>query len=1463
MDNNDTPKSPLPSIKNIAAGIVSSSKPQWVKPRRCVTVAVPFGAALLLAFLLVSPFKKSDAQKETVTRTEQTRSGVKVKQLPRLNPGGKPEPLYLDFNQSVAPLEMVNKEIAEGISITPGKTGKWSWSSDKQVLFVPDEDWELGTKYKVTFAKELFPEHITLRNFEVSFSTEAFKATLSNAQFYIDPVDPTVKKATAEVRFNYPVDKSSFTELVSLRGTTKENANEPDFANKSFNVKVTYDANDTIAYLVSESLPLPYNDAQLTFEVTKGARSLYGGKAYNKAHNAKVIIPGASTYVRINRLSFEVVRDENYILKQIIALETKGESEPEETLKSIEAWILPKDQIADPGNKPIEDYHWPDIKEITDRVIAKSKKVSLTPLPIIGERSSFLTYEVKIEPGSYLFLRINKGATFYGGYCLARSYTDIVRVPSYPREIKIIGDGAILSMKGGMNISLFGQGINRVNYTLARVRQNQLNHLISQSNGILDNLNFNNNYQFGAANISEYFSDSQTFSPIDPADTRFFSFDLSRFLHNEGENRNGIFFFTARGDNSGSDSRFVVVTDIGILVKKNADGSHTLFTQSISSGEPLSGVEVEVLGLNGLPLTNAELQIKIDKNSYEPGEEIEVYIKAPYTGSGLITIERDKVYAHKWFTSNSVTTLQSITVPEGLEGNGYINVSFVRSAESNRIYMSPLSHGTVPFTISRERRIQPVTITAPEVMKPGEKVTITYTTTEPSRIVLYGVDRGILQVADYQTPDPINHFFRKRALEVTTYQILDLILPEYKVIGRNSPAGGGGGPEAMLSRNLNPFKRKRKAPVVFWSGLMEKSAGKHTYTYTVPDYFNGTIDLFAVAVSSDKIGVAQDEFTVRDDFVLSPTVPAFAAPGDEIVVTTSVANNLRNNDDKLTITLEKSEGLTVIGEDSHDITIPPGREDVVSFTLKVGDKLGAEELLFRVTGGGLTSTLQEALSIRPITPYRTLVRSGVVKGTQKKVEASGEVLYPELRSLEGSLSFLPIALTSGLNKYLSNYPYGCTEQLTSRAFPYVAFFDQSEIAFDRDKWAMDFERFVTIIAGRQQSNGGFGYWSSYSYINNHYSIYALHMFIEAKEKGLSVPEYVINRGEDFLWKIIRQKKESYVTRAYAIYLLTRLGNITTNSINDLWEEMKAEKAAFWEESRAVPFMVATYDIMQLEEEANKLERGIRWESLLNKGDLTYYLYNTQYLYLLAKHKPERIKNADLIIDRIVDGLQKRRYTTTSSAFTVMALTELISSRSDLFSKRAEVKEILKDGSFSPALPLSGNLQFSFEYSGQAQDLQLLNPKENRLYYQTSETGFALLPPEEKVVNGIDVYVELQRNKTKINTIKVGEEATLRVALRSEGGSVNNVAIVCLLPGGLEVDPAYSPTFKRGGIEYIDLCEDRMVIYATVTKNVTYVTIPVQGVNAGEFVIPPLYAEAMYNPDIMGISTPGKLTIKAP
>src|SRR3972149_4233869 len=165
----------------------------------------------------------------------------------------------------------------------------------------------------------------------------------------------------------------------------------------------------------------------------------------------------------------------------------------------------------------------------------------------------------------------------------------------------------------------------------------------------------------------------------------------------------------------------------------------------------------------------------------------------------------------------------------------------------------------------------------PGLVKPGDAFKMRVSVERAARLVVVAVDEGILQVAGYQNPDPLGYFFQKRSMDVRTQQILDMILPEFKRF--LSVAAPGGGEGAEFGKHLNPFKRKRDKPVAYWSGSVDVKPGEHDFTYTVPDYFNGTFRVYTVAISEDSIGVQSRKALVRGDFVLTPNVPLLVAHG--------------------------------------------------------------------------------------------------------------------------------------------------------------------------------------------------------------------------------------------------------------------------------------------------------------------------------------------------------------------------------------------------------------------------------------------------------------------------------------------------------------------------------------------------------------------------------------------------------
>ena len=94
-------------------------------------------------------------------------------------------------------------------------------------------------------------------------------------------------------------------------------------------------------------------------------------------------------------------------------------------------------------------------------------------------------------------------------------------------------------------------------------------------------------------------------------------------------------------------------------------------------------------GLSTASLAKGNLRLKLEKEHYQPGETIKMSLSTPYSGTGLITIERENVLTHAWFTAQAGESVQEIQIPEQFEGRGYVNVSFVRSLDSEAVYMNP------------------------------------------------------------------------------------------------------------------------------------------------------------------------------------------------------------------------------------------------------------------------------------------------------------------------------------------------------------------------------------------------------------------------------------------------------------------------------------------------------------------------------------------------------------------------------------------------------------------------------------------------------------------------------------------------------------------------------------------------------------------------------------------------------
>ena len=1889
--------------------------------------------------------------------------------------------LSLRFSGSAAPIAMVGKSAGAGIVIDPEIAGTWTWDSDKQLTFQPKEDWPIDQKYVVNLdPARVFAEHVRIEQRRFDFASAPFEAKLASSEFYQDPQDAALKKAVINLHFSHPVNTVDLEKRIALNLRDRVQISKDKIEEKSQPKKfvINYDERKLNAFIHSEPLAIPIIGGALDMHIAAGVHAQKGGNATTAEILADVTLPTLYS-LSVSGISATLVDNTHYEPEQVLVMETSQAINEADASKSISAYVLPVMCPATQQPAPDVPCSW-STDTVSEKMLKKSQKLTLESVPTEREFAELHSFKYHADPGDRVFVQVEKGIKSFGGYLLANRVTEIVDVPDYPRVLKFMADGALLSFSGERRVAVVARNVPGMQVEIARVLPDQLQHLVSLNQS--DRYDHPDLGSFGSDRITERFVQKLEFGQQEPRKAHYEGVDLGKYLGSAMQGKRGVFLLSLKSyskaddkpvpapdadvndgdaseennvhadaenegdDRSGADSdkvgdkRLIVVTDLGVLVKKSIDGTQDIYVQSIHSGEPVADAHVDVVGkngqtilsettdhdghvhfttldaytrekaaamylvrkgedlsflpvgsrdrkldysrfdigglrsakdggeltaylfsdrgiyrpgdsfhigmiaraadwkttLDGIPLEaeivdprgvtverhklrlgaagfeelsyttqenaptgawtvnlyitkekdgnqtqkqlgsvavqvkefmpdrmkvdahlsqqvvegwvkpddlkalvsvqnlfgtpaqdrrveasltltpafpafrsyrqyhffdpqrakegyteplgtattnekgeaefpldlgkygtasyqlyflakafeaeggrsvaaeavslvssqdyligskadgnlefiargakvdtnligidphakkiavdglkavlverryvsiltkqdsgvfkyesrmkevpvsdqplaipaagldytlatdkpgnyslliknahgdemnridyavageanltrslerNAELQLTLSKTDYAPGEDIEIAVRAPYAGSGLITIERDHVYASAWFKAGTSSSVQKIRVPANFEGNGYINVQFIRDPTSDEVFMSPLSYGVVPFSVNRDARRNAITISTPNLVKPGEPLNIKLTSAQPARVVVFAIDEGILQVARYKLGDPLEFFFRKRMLEVQTAQILDLILPDFnKLVGMAAAPGGDG--DNMLGRHLNPFKRKHQQPVAYWSGIVDVK-GEKTLTYQVPDDFNGRLRVMAVSVAPDKIGTFETSTTVRGDFVLSPNVPAIVAPGDEFEISIGVANNLTGLAGKelpISVALNLPAQLEAVGAAIQEVKLGEMKEGVVVFRLRAKNKPGALEFSVSASAQGKSAKLGLGLSLRPAAPYRTEIQVGQLDRGRADIDHLRS-MFDDYAKRDISASYVPLVLARGLAAYLDSFPYLCTEQLVSRAMPALVFDKHPEFGTvvktdNKNKGTDPFRALLAVLRSRQNSEGGFGLWTATPVSHRYASIYAMHYLIEAKERGQLVPADMLAAGNTYLSQVAADESANNLwdlrDRTHAIYLLTRQGNVTTNYLAAVQQHLERAYGRAWHDDLAAAYLAASFQLLKQDKEAAALIGGPQQQFEHRAVDAKYqfaYYYDpliadASTLYLLAKHFPERAKKLPAAaIQNIVRPLQKGYYNTLSSAMTIAAL-DAYATLAIAGDGKLALLEVHQDGT-SPNIGTPKGIVLSGTFSAAANALRIVNDADLTAWYSVAQSGFDQAPPDKEIKDGFEIVREYTTTDGKaLDKVTLGQEIDVHLKIRRTlGEDVSNLAIVDLLPGGFEPVLSLPPTADEAAAadtahsdsedaskqpawrapvglasstlnpEYVDVRDDRVVVYASASSDVREFVYRIKATNAGTYIVPPAYGESMYDRTVQARSLGSKLNVE--
>ncbi|MEI8341931.1 MAG: MG2 domain-containing protein, partial [Verrucomicrobiota bacterium] len=550
----------------------------------------------------------------------------------RLEKDLHPPVLCLRFNDSAAPLDLIGKKVVTGIRMEPVVEGSWCWNDDRHLVFTPAADWPADRKYHVSLEKKAVAPHVLLNRYALDVATAPFAVHVNKLEFYQDPTDPAVKQVVATLEFTHsvaPGELEKHLTLAMLGGSRVLKPNAPPFT-------VDYGMHHRLAYIHSASITLPEREDFMKLTLSKSMNTAQGGASMKDDLEQKVRVPDRFSFFKIDSTKGNIARRDTGEPDQLLVINTTAETKSSEIGRALEVYLLPKKaekkegaetvdenaetQDSEKSNSDEEDNdeevrtppaQWESPREVDAAVLKNAKAVKFTVMPTPNETSRQHLFKIQVEGDGSLYVRIKNGVKVYGDFELGNDYDTVLNVPQPPVEIEIQGEGGVLALSGERKLSVRSRGVSMIDYEIARVPADQINHLVSQTEGNFQNPEFICSH-FDEADIARIANEKQAINLENHFKSNYSTFDFSNHLKpatDGGSPMQGLFFIKARGWNPKTKKylrnviaeRFILVTDIGVLVKENTDGSRDVFLQSLAERKPLGGVAVEILARNGVP----------------------------------------------------------------------------------------------------------------------------------------------------------------------------------------------------------------------------------------------------------------------------------------------------------------------------------------------------------------------------------------------------------------------------------------------------------------------------------------------------------------------------------------------------------------------------------------------------------------------------------------------------------------------------------------------------------------------------------------------------------------------------------------------------------------------------------------------------------------------------------------------
>ena len=879
------------------------------------------------------------------------------------------------------------------------------------------------------------------------------------------------------------------------------------------------------------------------------------------------------------------------------------------------------------------------------------------------------------------------------------------------------------------------------------------------------------------------------------------------------------------------------------------------------------------------------LAFSLDKDSYEIGETATAIIPAAAGGRALVSLENGStVLQQQWLeVSDQGDTKLTFKITPEMAPNVYLHISLLQPHAQTVNDLPIRMYGIAPVFVTNRQTILQPQIKMPEVLRPETdfNVTVSEKSGKPMTYTLAIVDDGLLDLTNFKTPDPWNEFYAREALGIRTWDMYDDVLGASG--GRYSSLFSTGGDASLKPADA---KANRFKPVVKFIGPFYLAKGKQqTHTLKLPMYV-GSVRAMVVAGQDGAYGNAEKTAFVRTPLMLLSTLPRVLSTQEEITVPVNVFA-MENQVKNVTVSLEASgAGVQITGNRQQSLTFDQPGDQLAYFTLKTGSKTGKATIHLTASGNGQQTKETIEIEVRNPNPVVTLRNSQWIEAGQE-----AELSYTLAGSSSANnqvqleVSRIPSVDISRRFDFLYNYQHHCTEQLTSKALP-LLFVSQFKAVDEQEaeKIKANVQEAIRQIYARQLPNGGFVYWPGNAVADEWITSYTGMFLTLAQEKGYAVHPNVLNKWKRFQraaaqnWRMPQEASnwqiwQSELQQAFRLYTLALAGAPEYGAMNRMKEQPGLSIQAKWR-------LATAYALTGKMKPAGEL---------VYNAETTVIPYSSMNLIYGSSDRDEAMILETLILmKRDRDALQQAKkvsqnlaqenwFSTQSTAFALMAMGRL-------------------------AEQLSGTLDFTWSWNGKQQPAVksakavfekeiATSPKSGTVSVKNQGKGALSvdLITRTQLLNDtlpaiadnirLDVkYTDMAGSPISVEDIRQGTDFMSAVTLSNISGTsdYSNLALTHIIPSGWEIynermivpeasssnsNEANTPESSADKYTYKDIRDDRVLTYFDLRRGESKTfTVRLQATYAGNFILPAIQCEAMYDAVVQARTKAGRTTV---